>query len=365
MRMLSENDQNSKYILHPGPQQTRKELYQFLYQKVKELRLDRRAVTIDYLIGLSAIMDPSVQQLTYSGQKSLIRRFMDCFNLSIRQVTGNSASNDEQMDEEQRVVIESFKAEYKRLIQTHQIPAKNIFNMDQTGILYENVVSRTIDFSGNREVAVQSQGDEKKRATLFSLMNAQGELFTQLIVYKGTRDATIKAEVENYDDWMTFHTTQENAWCDGYVLIEWIYKIWQPMAGYIPGPRLLILDSYPLHEDFKAKFAENDTHVLFVPKGLTWCLQPLDCEFFKVLKDHLKKKWIENQQVEFSKEQEKRAALSDLLKETHTLMSENDNTVFWKKAGLEPPHIYTNRMNEEDMNSSMLIEEESDDNLFA
>lgn len=369
MRMLSDKDQSSKYTLHPGPSQTRKELYQYLYQIVKEMRLDRRAVTVDHLIHVSRAVDPSIQQLTYSGQKNIIYRFMEFFKLSVRQVTGTSASTEEQMEEEQAAMIESFKEEYRRLIQTYHIPAENIFNMDQTGILYENVASRTIDFSGNREVAVQSHGDEKKRVTLFSLMDANGELGTQLVVYKGTRDATIKAEVEQYDDVTTFHTTQENAWCDGYVLLEWMYKIFRPLLRVKQGPKLLILDSYPLHEDFKTNFAENDTHVLYIPKGLTWSVQPLDCGFFKVFKDHLKREWIQSQGTVFATEQAKRKALSDLLKETYYLMLDKDNTVFWKKAGLEPPHVYVDRSNQEAMNSSMLIENEGaendDDNLFA
>ena len=128
-----------------------------------------------------------------------------------------------------------------------------------------------------------------------------------------------------------------------------------------------------MHEDFKAKFAENDTHVLFVPKGLTWYLQPLDCGFFKVYKDNLKKKWIQSQQTVFINEKAKRAALSNILKETYALMLDNDNTVFWKKAELEPPHVFINRLDQEAMNSSMLVENEGDgngnndddDNLFA
>jgi len=100
MRMLSDYDQCSKYTLHSGPSQTRKELYQYLYQRVKEMRLDRKAVTVDYLISVAIAADPSIQQMTFSGQKSLIYRFMDSFNLSVRQVTGNSASTEEQMEEE-------------------------------------------------------------------------------------------------------------------------------------------------------------------------------------------------------------------------------------------------------------------------
>jgi len=60
------------------------------------------------------------------------------------------------------------------------------------------------------------------------------------------------------------------------------------MVRHIEGPKLLILDSYPLHEEFAAKFAENNTHVLFVPKGLAWSLQPLDCGYLKFSKTILR-----------------------------------------------------------------------------
>ena len=69
MGALSEKDQQSKYILHSGPSPMRKELFQFLYQTVKDLRSDRRAVTVDYLISIAETEDPSIQQLSYSGQK--------------------------------------------------------------------------------------------------------------------------------------------------------------------------------------------------------------------------------------------------------------------------------------------------------
>lgn len=152
--------------------------------------------------------------------------------------------------------------------------------MDQTGINYENIPSRTIDFAGSREIAVKSQNNEKKRLTLFSLINAAGELFPQFAVIKGARDARIHDEVRDYDDGMTtLHTCQINAWCNHENLIEWYSRIWYHIAQMFPGPKILILDSYPLHLELQYLFARHETTVLYIPAGLTFTLQPLDMGF--------------------------------------------------------------------------------------
>ena len=221
MRALPLDQQRIKYTLHPGPSQKYIELFQYLYQIVKIFRSERRAVSVIYLISIAEKEDSRFRNLTLSGKKSLIHRFLEHFNLSIRAVTGHSGHTAEQLSEEPKNEMEDFRAKYTRLIQEHNIPIQNIFNMDQTGVLYENPTSRTIDFSGVREVNVRTEGNEKKRITVISLLNAAGELFPQMLVFGGVRDQRVHNEVVGYDDWSTMHTVQENSWTDAKVLIEW------------------------------------------------------------------------------------------------------------------------------------------------
>ena len=289
MRALPEQEQRTKYTLHPGPSQKYVELYQYLYQIVKVLRSERRAVSVGYLMSIADKEDVSFRSLSLSGKKSLIHRFLEHFNLSIREVTGNSGHTAEQLPEEQKAQIEEFKANYTRLILENNISIQNVFNMDQTGVLYENPTSRTIDFSGVREVNVHTEGNQKKRITLLSLLNAEGELFPQMLIFKGVRDQRVHNEVAQYDEWFQLHTVQENSWTDAHVLIEWNVRIWSHIARAVDGPKLLILDSYPLHVDLNYLFSKYDTHVLYVPKGMTWSLQPLDCGFFKIFKKRYRK----------------------------------------------------------------------------
>src|SRR5688572_25446343 len=111
--------------------------------------------------------------------------------------------------------------------------------------------------------------------------------------------------------------------------------IWEPIAQARDGPKLLLLDSYPLHEELKYLFSRHDTHVLYVPKGMTWSLQPLDCGFFKMYKDEIRKDWVLNQQYkEYLNEADKRKALSTILKEVFDTQYQRSHIAFWEKAGL-------------------------------
>ena len=83
MRQISDTKKDTTYTLHSGPPQKYPELFQFLHKSVKELRQQKRAVTVDYLQSLAEIEEPSIKHLSKSGKRSLIERFMVHFGLSI------------------------------------------------------------------------------------------------------------------------------------------------------------------------------------------------------------------------------------------------------------------------------------------
>jgi len=214
-----------------------------------------------------------------------------------------------------------------------------IFNVDQSGIYYENLPNKTIDFTGSKEIPVSSQKGEKKRPTLFSTINAVGDLFKQLIVFKGTPNARVHAEVRGYDDTNTIHTCQINSWTDTDVLAEWHEKVWTPIAQSIEGPKLLIMDLYPLHRDAFPMLSQYETTVLYIPAGLTFNLQPLDSGFFKVLKDELKKLWIRDWEINTPTERHKRFLISSQLKELWTTMKNKRLSVYWDQSCLSYPYF--------------------------
>ena len=337
MRALPQQKQVSKYTLHKGPSIKYKDLYGFLYQTVKEMRVERLAVTVDLLIRIACAECPEVLELSDKGRTSLIRRFMDFFGLSIRCTTGTSGFRQEQATDDQLANCEAFRRRFKQIIVQKMIPIQSVFNMDQTGINYENPPSRTIDFAGSREVPVQTRNGEKKRLTLFTLFNAAGTLFRQMAIMKGVPRGRVHGEVSECDDITTLHYCQENAWCSQLALEEWHEQIWRPIAESQPGPKLLVLDSYPLHLDATALLSRFDTTVLFVPTGLTFALQPLDCGFFKVFKDELKKLWVLDDDFHPRTEADRRARIITQVKGCWQLMAGKDLGVYWDKSQLQYP----------------------------
>ena len=104
------------------------------------------------------------------------------------------------------------------------------------------------------------------------------------------------------------------------------------------GPKLIIIDSYPLHRQIEALLSSYQTYVLYVPEGMTWALQPLDLGYHKSFKDVLRTKWVSNQgRRQLQHENEKRAYLAKELKEVWFEMADRDHTVYWEKAGLYYP----------------------------
>lgn len=338
IKAMPEDAQNTKYTLHKGPKRKYSELYQYLYQTVKDRRAERQPVTVESLIQVAEAESDEVATLTYKGKVSLIHRFMELFGLSIREITGTSGYRDEQANEQQIEAKERFIREFKRKIIEKNIPIESIFNMDQTGIFYENPPTRTIDFVGQREIPVLTQGGEKKRLTLFSTISAAGSLKKQLIVMKGKPNARIHVEIRHYNDVHTIHTCQENAWCSKDVLEEWHSKVWAPIAQAIQGPKLLLVDAYPLHVDALALLSKHETTVLLIPSGLTFNLQPLDNGFFKLLKDELRKLWIRDWSTDVLTEQDRRRIISSQVKEVWPIMEKKDLRIFWEKASLTYPY---------------------------
>lgn len=365
-RNLSPSKQRSTYIVHPGPKIKYADLYTFLYSELKERRHEMLAVNHDVLIGLAMEADPRIRTLSQNGKRSMIDRFMKLFDLSLRTINSTRTSEEQIPIQEEEVLIESFKADFLQTIENYGVRRQDIYNMDQSGLNYEVVPRRTIELRGTQRVNVAVNGGEKKRATIFSLINAAGEKFKQYVIIKGVYRARIHDSIQEHNDEFNQFSAQKNAWTDYDQLNNWLVSVWYPIAQSNNRPKILLLDSYPLHLDLKSEFEKFNTIVKFVPKGLTWTLQPLDSLYHQRYKALAKSYFLMNQKRQARTEEEWRLFLIQCVKEVYGQITTDVAKGSWRSAGLEFQPQFWNSLDESMLieNEGMIVEED-DINLFA
>ena len=121
----------------------------------------------------------------------------------------------------------------------------------------------------------------KKRCTIFSLINSVGEKFKQFAIVKGAHGARVEVSIQMNNDESNYFSAQKNAWTDEEQLESWLANVWWPIAQSIEEPKLLRIDSYPLHSAFESKFSQYNTIMKFIPVGLGPYMKPIG--FIKIL----------------------------------------------------------------------------------
>jgi hypothetical protein len=101
------------------------------------------------------------------------------------------------------------------------------------------------------------------------------------------------------------YSVQKNAWIDITEMERYISFVLLPFMLQRPGERaLLLLDSFSVHlnEGVKDKLRNAGFDLLFIPKGMTGILQPLDIAINKPFKDRLRTQytnWLESRIMVF------------------------------------------------------------------
>jgi len=86
------------------------------------MRSERQPVTVDVLIQIAQAESSEIEGLSHKGKVSLIRRFMDLYDLSIREITGTAGWREEQGTEEDIESRDGFVRLFKQTIIEKQIP---------------------------------------------------------------------------------------------------------------------------------------------------------------------------------------------------------------------------------------------------
>ena len=171
-----------------------------------------------------------------------------------------------------------------------------IINCDETPIYFEMPDTTTIDIMGNKEVIIDTKGNEKKRISVLLTIVDDGSKLPAVLIFKGKNGKFIEKEINGNIHVLRkeiFALVQENSRCDSQIFSSWHENIPLNYEKKINKKCLLILDKALSHidNDILEKFRLYKTHYVYIPGGLTRYLQPLDIGINKVFKSVVKNEY--------------------------------------------------------------------------
>ena len=149
-----------------------------------------------------------------------------------------------------------------------------IINCDETPIYFEMPDTTTIDIKGNKEVIINTKGNEKKRISVLLNIVGDGSKLPAVLIFKGKKGKIIEKEIKGNIHVLRkeiFALVQENSWCYSQIFSFWYENIFLNYEKKINKKCILILDKAPsyIDNDILEKFKLNQTHYVYIPAGLT------------------------------------------------------------------------------------------------
>ena len=165
--------------------------------------------------------------------------------------------------------------------------------MDETGLFLEMGFNTTIDFKGNKNIEIETNGREHYRITIMLSAAGDGTKLTPLVIVKGGPGKTVESKlrkIEYVRNKQMFIYCQNNAWCDKFIFNEWIKNIYILYQKLLLEKCLLIIEKASSHSSDDSLEILNKLNIsyLLIPFGMNSLLQPMDLSVNKVFKDNIR-----------------------------------------------------------------------------
>ncbi|SJX64987.1 related to transposase [Sporisorium reilianum f. sp. reilianum] len=181
--------------------------------------------------------------------------------------------------------IRDWFTRFQEIIMEYRISSNNIFNMDETGFVF--------DLSGSQHVIVpgsdlagwfKAQPGNRQNATVIKVIGSRGQVLLPLIITKGKLH-TVGKQQRMEDILATWHFSKgPSGWTDNNLAVLWVENIFD-VNTKLSTPsewHLLIIDGHTSHTSSRFIDALWKQHILPVclPAHATHIMQPLDMSIF-------------------------------------------------------------------------------------
>ena len=180
--------------------------------------------------------------------------------------------------------------------------------MDETAFNYNMNSKATKHKIGAKTIMIKTQNQEKLRISAIMSIWGNGERLKPYLIFKGAHNGRTHhslSKLNEVNKSLVVINVNNNAWATKNIIKDWIQKIYIPyFNGTDLSKTLLIWDNASMNNSFEILKFLNDKkiNIIFVPRGLTPILHPLDLSINRPLKDWVKKKYEECiQNIKFKK----------------------------------------------------------------
>lgn len=205
--------------------------------------------------------------LGFSASNGWLESFRRRHNILFRTLCGEAGDVDEE-------VVADWKQRLPGLIEGYQ--AKDIFNMDETGLFFRALPNKTLVEKGK-----QCRGGKmaKERLSLAFCCSAVGEKFKPLVIWKSLNPRCFQGQ--NVKGLGVYWEANRKAWMTTVIFEQWLRKFNSKMQQQ-NRKVLLLLDNASCH----GHRAMTNVRLLFLPPNATSHLQPLDQGIIQSFKIH-------------------------------------------------------------------------------
>lgn len=169
--------------------------------------------------------------------------------------------------------------------------------MDETAIQMNMPANKTVHKVGAKSIIIKTQRQEKVLVSAILACNGIDEKLKLFVIFKGKKYGNIykkliKEKLIENNKIEIF--VNEKAQATKEIIILWLKNIYIPLIKESNLNRsLLVWDNATMHNnyDILKLLSQYKINVVFVPKGMTSILQPLDVSINRVFKDWMKREY--------------------------------------------------------------------------
>lgn len=186
-------------------------------------------------------------------------------------VTGESISSDKN-------AAEKFQKEFEEFIKTEELTADQIYNTDESGLLYRMLPNKTL--ASKLEESAKGYKKSKDRLTIMACSNASGKHKFPLLLIGKSKNPRALSNI-NRKTLPVIYRSQTSSWMNCEIFKEWFFDYFVPgvtkylKACNLPIKAVLLIDNAPSHPE-ASELTKGNITVKFFPPNVTALVQPMD-----------------------------------------------------------------------------------------